>query len=182
MPNRKDATFCATGHHAPRGPMGLHSSAWQAQRGGEYGTQRSRSQSCLKNLAHLSNFFTQRTVGALLNRPGHPVVLRTRSYRTLRDGSFGGVFPGTSCQATIARSLRDNSQQALARCCCEMSASASRRDDTDRSLARSAWESDPGKEPSRRVRYDRAQRMAEVFLVEMCAVFLEEAGHFATRL
>ena len=27
---------------------------------------------------------------------------------------LGGVFPGTSCQATIAPSLRDNSQQALA--------------------------------------------------------------------
>src|SRR5580704_8736970 len=37
------------------------------------------------------------------------------------------------------------SQQALARCRCEMSASASRRDDTDRSLARSAWESVPRK-------------------------------------
>ena len=24
-----------------------------------------------------------------------------RSYRTLRDGSFGDAFPGTSCQATI---------------------------------------------------------------------------------
>src|ERR1700683_2963238 len=58
---------------------------------------------------------------------------------------LGGVFPGTSCQATIAPSLRDNSQQALARCCCEMPASASRRDDTDRSLARSAWESVPRK-------------------------------------
>src|ERR1700730_7446468 len=53
---------------------------------------------------------------------------------------LGGVYPGTSCQATIAPSLRDNSQQAFARCCCEMSAGASRRDDTDRSLARSAWE------------------------------------------
>src|ERR1700735_2624364 len=73
------------------------------------------------------------------------VVLRTRSYRTLRDGSLGGVFPGTSCQATIAPSLRDNSQQALARCCREMSASASGRDDTDRSLARSAWKSVPRK-------------------------------------
>jgi hypothetical protein len=58
---------------------------------------------------------------------------------------LGGVFPGTSCQATIAPSLRDNSQQALARCCCEMSASESRRDDTDRSLARSAWKSVPRK-------------------------------------
>src|SRR5580704_5546280 len=58
---------------------------------------------------------------------------------------LGGVFPGTSCQATITPSLRDNSQQALARCCCEMSASASRRDDTDRSLARSARESVPRK-------------------------------------
>src|ERR1700730_10437704 len=42
---------------------------------------------------------------------------------------LGGVFPGTSCQATIAPSLRDNWQQALARYCGEMSASASRRDD-----------------------------------------------------
>ncbi len=30
-----------------------------------------------------------------------------RSYRALRDGSFGGHFPGTSCQATISLSLRD---------------------------------------------------------------------------
>jgi hypothetical protein len=30
-----------------------------------------------------------------------------RSYRTLRDGSFEGPFPGTSCQATIGLSLRD---------------------------------------------------------------------------
>src|SRR3984957_446224 len=58
---------------------------------------------------------------------------------------LGGVFPGTSCPATIAPSLRHNSQEALARGCCEMSASASRRDDTDRSLARSAWESVPRK-------------------------------------
>src|SRR5580700_6852652 len=51
----------------------------------------------------------------------------------------------------------------------------------DRSLARSAWKSvpamskrqrvDSSKEPSRRVRYDRAQRIPEVFLVHMCAVF-----------
>jgi hypothetical protein len=27
--------------------------------------------------------------------------------RTLRDGSLGDTFPGTSCQATIVRSLRD---------------------------------------------------------------------------
>src|ERR1700722_12258747 len=58
---------------------------------------------------------------------------------------LGGVFPGTSCQATIAPSLRDNSQQALARGCREMSASASRRGGTDRSLARSAWENVPRK-------------------------------------
>src|ERR1700722_692468 len=58
---------------------------------------------------------------------------------------LGGVFPGTSCQATIAPSLRDHSQQAFARCCCEMSASASPRGDTDRSLARSAWKSVPRK-------------------------------------
>jgi hypothetical protein len=30
-----------------------------------------------------------------------------RSYRTLRDGSFEGRFPGTPCQATIGVSLRD---------------------------------------------------------------------------
>src|SRR5580700_10140581 len=54
-----------------------------------------------------------------------------------------------------------------------MSASASRGDNTDRSLARSAWESAAPKEPSRRVRYDRAQLIPEVFLVEMCAVFLK---------
>src|SRR5580704_14034671 len=36
------------------------------------------------------------------------------SYRTLRDGFWGGAVPGTSCQATIAPSLRDISQQALA--------------------------------------------------------------------
>jgi hypothetical protein len=42
-----------------------------------------------------------------------------RSYRTLRDGSFEDVFPGTSCQATIGVSLRDGladvSQRHLAR-------------------------------------------------------------------
>ena len=32
----------------------------------------------------------------------------------------------------------------------------------------------PSKEPSRRVRYDRAQLIPEVFLVELCAVFLKE--------
>src|SRR5208283_3270245 len=41
-----------------------------------------------------------------------------------------------------------------------------------------AWHEVPGKrpskEPSRRVRYDRAQLIPEVFLVEMCAVFLKE--------
>src|SRR5271166_6645212 len=39
------------------------------------------------------------------------------SHRTLRDGSalWGGAVPGTSCQATIAPSLRDISQQALSR-------------------------------------------------------------------
>src|SRR5580704_14789952 len=41
------------------------------------------------------------------------------SHRTLRDGFWGGAVPGTSCQATIAPSLRDISQQALAKACCE---------------------------------------------------------------
>jgi hypothetical protein len=53
----------------------------------------------------------------------------------------------------------------LARCGCEMSASASRRDG-----AIVAWHEVPGKcpskEPSRRVRYDRALLVPEVFLVE----------------
>ncbi len=41
-------------------------------------------------------------------RAGRPPRIRcVRSYRTLRDGSFGGRFPGTSCQATISLSLRD---------------------------------------------------------------------------
>ena len=34
------------------------------------------------------------------------------SYRTLRDGCLDGAVPGTSCQATIAPSLRDISQWA----------------------------------------------------------------------
>jgi hypothetical protein len=43
----------------------------------------------------------------------------------------------------------------------------------DSSQARSAWKRAP-KEPSRRVRYDRARLVHEVFLVEMCAVFLKD--------
>src|SRR6476646_6437455 len=35
------------------------------------------------------------------------IVKATRSYRTLRDGSFEDALPGTSCQATIGVSLRD---------------------------------------------------------------------------
>ena len=73
-----------------------------------------------------------------------PTPARITPYPTGRL-FWGGAVPGTSCQATIAPSLRDISQQALARCCCEMSASVSRRDHTDRSLARSAWESVPRK-------------------------------------
>ena len=38
-----------------------------------------------------------------------------RSYRTLRDGSFGARFPGTSCQATIGLSLRDRQVRSLRR-------------------------------------------------------------------
>src|ERR1700744_3111880 len=43
------------------------------------------------------------------------------TYRTLRDGSFEGRFPGTSCQATIVLSLRDAeiSRQHPAEACCE---------------------------------------------------------------
>jgi hypothetical protein len=33
---------------------------------------------------------------------------------------------------------------------------------------------DPSKEPSRRVRYDRVQLIPQVFLIEICVVFLWE--------
>jgi hypothetical protein len=49
----------------------------------------------------------------------------------------------------------------------------------DRSQARSAWKSVPPKEPSRRVRYDRARLIHEVCLVEMRAVFLKENSQFS---
>jgi hypothetical protein len=102
----------------------------------------SHPQSCLKNSAHLSNFLTPRTVSVLSRSFSFSsssfVLDHTVPYGT---ALLGGVFPGTSCQATIARSLRDIWQQALARGCCQMSASASRRDNTDRSLAGSAWKS-----------------------------------------
>jgi hypothetical protein len=52
----------------------------------------------------------------------------------------------------------------------------SRRDKADRSLARSAWERAPPKNPSRRVRYDQAQLIREVFLVVMDR-FLEPARY-----
>jgi hypothetical protein len=45
----------------------------------------------------------------------------------------------------------------------------------DRSQARSAWES-VSNVPSRRARYDRAQPIPEVFLVEMCAMS-NRCGH-----
>jgi hypothetical protein len=48
---------------------------------------------------------------------------------------------------------------------------------SDRSLARSAWGKGPSKEPSRRVRYDRAQRIPDIFLVGMCAGFLTEGEY-----
>jgi hypothetical protein len=38
----------------------------------------------------------------------------TRIRPTLRDGSLGGAVPGTSCKATIARSLRDKSHSPRA--------------------------------------------------------------------
>ena len=43
----------------------------------------------------------------------------------------------------------------------------------DRSQARSAWKSVLPKEPSRREWYDWARLTHEVFLVEVCALFLE---------
>ena len=53
----------------------------------------------------------------------------------------------------------------------EAEGAASRRDDTDRSHARSAWKKRPSKEPSRRVRYDRARLIPDVFLVENVPCF-----------
>jgi len=46
-----------------------------------------------------------------------PWVSHTCTNHTVPYGTalLGGAFPGTSCQATIAPSLRDTSQQALAR-------------------------------------------------------------------
>jgi hypothetical protein len=38
---------------------------------------------------------------------------RQESYRTLRDGSLGVAIPGTSCQAMIARSLRDKNHSPV---------------------------------------------------------------------
>jgi hypothetical protein len=35
------------------------------------------------------------------------------SYRTLRDGSLGWRYPGTSCLATISLSLRDKSHSPI---------------------------------------------------------------------
>ena len=40
-------------------------------------------------------------------------ISRARSSRTLRDGSFGGRFPGTSCLATISLSLWDKSHSPI---------------------------------------------------------------------
>jgi hypothetical protein len=42
-----------------------------------------------------------RSLSGLARRGNHP------SRRTLRDGSLGDPFPGTSCQATIVKFLRD---------------------------------------------------------------------------
>ena len=65
----------------------------------------------------------------------------------------------------------DNLAQGfLTRCCCEFCQRVP-EGRHDRSLARSAWESIP-ENPSRRVRYDRAQLIPEVFLVQRCATFL----------
>ena len=45
----------------------------------------------------------------LLLDTGPPLARRGNalSRRTLRDGSLGDPFPGTSCQATIVKSLRE---------------------------------------------------------------------------
>src|SRR5580704_9122480 len=69
------------------------------------------------------------------------VVLRTRSYRTLRDGSFEGRFSRHFVPGYDRLSLRDApadiSQQPLAKACCENVPEGR----CDRSLARSAWKS-----------------------------------------
>src|ERR1700722_57004 len=76
------------------------------------------------------------------------VVLRTRSYRTLRDGSFAWRFsrhfvPGYD--RTVPPGQFATGFSYMLWCWFKMSASGSRRDDTDRSLARSAWETVPRK-------------------------------------
>jgi hypothetical protein len=103
----------------------------------------------LKNSAHLSNFLTPRTVSALLNRP---VVLRTRSYRTLRDGSFEGtLFQALRARlrsvVPTGRAGRHFAPASSAKACCENVPEGRR----DRSLARSAWKN--GTQKSRPVGY-----------------------------
>jgi len=57
--------------------------------------------------------------------PNYRIGAPTCANHTVPYGTalLGGAFPGTSCQATIAPSLRDVLPQALARCCGEISAS-----------------------------------------------------------
>ena len=61
--------------------------------------------------SHIIGHFYQATIDVVLrdalSTRKTSGIRCARSYRTLRDGSFGGRFPGTSCQATISLSLRD---------------------------------------------------------------------------
>src|ERR1700724_2352379 len=100
-----------------------------------------------------------------------PGVLRTRSYRTLRDGSCGWRFsrhfvpgydrtvPPGQFATGLARWL-----DAVAKCL------PARPGGTTPIVA---WHEVPGKASLERtvpsVRYDRTQRIPEVFLVDMCA-------------
>jgi hypothetical protein len=96
------------------------------------------------------------------------------SDRTLRDGSLGVTLP----QALRARlrsllSLRDEladiSQQALAR----MLLRNVPEGRCDRSLARSAWKSVPPKNRPGGYGLIGGRLIPEVFLVEMCVIFLK---------
>src|ERR1700722_8849412 len=70
---------------------------------------------------------------------------------------LGCAVPGTSCQATIAPSLRDISERALARCCCECLPAGPVGTTPIVARHEVPGKASPQKEPSRRVPHDRAQ-------------------------
>jgi hypothetical protein len=58
--------------------------------------------------SHIRNFVT-----LILQSPNPSASHWQESDRALRDGSLGWRFPGTSCQATIALSLRGKSNSPV---------------------------------------------------------------------